>query len=214
MTKRRAVAVVLAVLLSVSFVSRNVYAGGIPVIDAASLTQAIQQVMHMMEQIEHMKNQLAVAEKELDRISGSRSMGGILHSSYDLAVTVDNAEVLKTVGLKSAEDHGLVGKEAEIYDEGNQNVAQWVGQSQKSFQQAQQRFSELSKLVAKVNDCPDQKDILDLQARIQAEMALLENERIKVAMIQAQAQAREAEYEAKVRQALLEAGGEPTPIAW
>jgi type IV secretion system protein VirB5 len=215
MTKHRSVAVVLAVLVAVSpFTLRNTYAGGIPVIDVASLAQAIQQVMHMLEQIEQLKNQLEVAEKGLDRISGSRSMGGILHSTYDLAVTVDTDEILENVGLNSAEDNGLVGAEAELYDEGNQHVAQWLGQSQKSFQQAQERFSELSKLVAKVNDCPDQKDILDLQARIQAEQTLLQNETIKLAMLQAQSEARDAAHKQKIRQMAVESTGELTPIDW
>jgi len=138
MTKHRAVAVVLAVFLAVSpFASRGALAGGIPVIDGSNLAQAVQQVIHMVEQIEQLKNQLEVAEKELDRISGSRGMGGILHSTYDLAVTVDTDEVLETVGLKSGEDNGLVGEEAELYDEGNQNVALQLGQSQKSLEQAQ-----------------------------------------------------------------------------
>jgi type IV secretion system protein VirB5 len=215
MTKRRAVAVVLAVLFAVSpFIPRNTYAGGIPVIDVASLTQAIQQVMHMIEQIEHMKNQLEVAEKELDRISGSRSMGGILHSTYDLAATVDQDEILEDLGLRSAEENGLVGAEAELYDEGNQHVAQWLGQSQKSLEQTQERFSELSKLVAKVNDCPDQKDILDLQARIQAEQALLQNETIKLSMLKTQSEARKAAHESKIQQALINCKGDNAPIDW
>lgn len=215
MTKHRAVAVVLAVFLAVSpFASRGALAGGIPVIDVSNLAQAVQQVMHMVEQIEQLKNQLEVAEKELDRISGSRSMGGILHSTYDLAVAVDADEVLETVGLNSGEDNGLVGEEAELYDEGNQNVALRLGQSQKSLEQAQERFSELSKLVAKVNDCPDQKDILDLQARIGAEQALLENERIKLAMLQAQAEAREAAHQAHIQQALINSKGNNGPIDW
>jgi type IV secretion system protein VirB5 len=213
--KRKAVAVALASLFAVApFCPRNIFAGGIPVIDVSNLAQAIQQVIHMMEQIEQLKNQLEVAEQQLDRISGSRGMGNILHSTYDLAVTVDQDEILEDVGLRSAEENGLVGEEAELYDEGNQNVALRLGQSQKSLEQATERFSELSKLVAKVNNCPDQKDILDLQARIQAEQTLLENEKIKLAMIQAQAEARDAAHKAKIRQAAINATGELYELDW
>jgi type IV secretion system protein VirB5 len=215
MTKHRAVAVVLAVLLAGSSVlSKNTFAGGIPVIDVSNLAQSIQQVMHMLEQIEQLKSQLDVAETQLDRISGSRGMGNVLHSTYDLVVSVDQDEILEDVGLKSAEENGLKGQEAELYDEGNANVALQLGQSQKSLEQATDRFSELSKLVAKVNNCPDQKDILDLQARIQAEQVLLTNEMVKLTMMQAQAQAREAARKQKVRQMTIEATGEYTPIDW
>ena len=222
MTKHRSVAVVLAVLFAVSpFSLRNIYAGGIPVIDVASLTQAIQQVMHMLEQIATMKEQLDTAKSQLDnattqlnRISGSRGMGSLLHSTYDLAVTVNQDEILEDLGLRSAEENGLVGAEAELYDERNQHVAQWLGQSQKSLEQTQERFSELSKLVAKVNDCPDQKDILDLQARIQAEQTLLQNETIKLSMLKAQSEAREAAHKQKIRQAAMNATGELYELDW
>lgn len=213
--KQKVFAFVLAGVFAVApFFTQNTSAGGIPVIDVSNLAQAIQQVMHMMEQIEQLKSQLDVAETQLDRISGSRGMGNILHSTYDLVVSVDQNEILEDVGLKSAEENGLVGKEAELYDEANANVALQLGQSQKSLEQATDRFSELSKLVAKVNNCPDQKDILDLQARIQAEQTLLQNEMVKLAMIQAQAEARKAAHEAKVQQALINSKGNNDPIDW
>lgn len=213
--KHKVIAFVLAGVFAVApCFTQNTFAGGIPVIDAASLAQAIQQVQHMLQQIELMKNQIEIAETELDRISGARDMVGVLHSAYDLAVTVDQDEILEDLGLKSAEENGLVGQEAELFDEGNANVAVRLGQSEKSLEQATERFSELAKLVAKVNDCPDPKDIQDLQARIQAEQVLLQNERIKLSMIQAQTEAREAAHKAKVRQALIKSAGELVPIDW
>lgn len=219
---RKAVAVALAGVLALApLIPKNTLAGGIPVIDVASLTQAIQQVFHMLEQIATMKEQLDTAKSQLDnattqldRMSGSRGMGSLLHSTYDLAVTVNQDEILEDLGLRSAEDNGLVGAEAELYDEGNENVALRLGQAQKSLDQATDRFSELSKLVAKVNACPDQKDILDLQARIQAEQTLLQNEMLKLTMLQAKADAREAAHRQKIRQMAVEATGEYTPIDW
>lgn len=212
---QKVLAFVLASVFAVSpFYPRATFAGGIPVIDVSNLAQSIQQVMHMLEQIEQLKSQLDVAENQLDRISGSRGMGNILHSTYDLVVSVNQDEILEDVGLKSAEENGLKGKEAELYDEANANVALQLGHAQKSLEQATDRFSELSKLVAKVNNCPDQKDILDLQARIQAEQVLLQNEMVKLTMMQAQAQAREAARKQRVRQMAIEATGEYTPIDW
>lgn len=213
--KRKAVAVLLAGALAVApLFLRKAAAGGLPVIDASNLAQAIQQVMHMVEQIEQLKKQLEVSETQLDRISGSRGMGGIISSQYDVAVDVSQDEILEDLGLKSAEEHGLTGEEASLYDEANENVSLWLGQSEKSLEQARDRFSELSKLVAKVNNCPDQKDILDLQARIQAEQVLLQNEMVKLAMLQARAEAREAAHKQKIRQMTVETTGEYTPIDW
>jgi len=215
MTKRETVAVVVAVFLAVSpLPSINAFASGIPVVDVANLGQSIQQVMHMVEQINQLKSQLAVAEQHIDRISGSRGMGDLIHSTYDLTVQVDESEILKNAGLKTAEATGLVGNVAELYDEGNRNVALQLGQSEKSLQQAQARFSELSKLVAKVNHCPDPKDIMDLQARIEAENVLLQNEKVKLSMLQMQAKAREDMREAKIVEALIKSTGNNGPINW
>ncbi len=215
MTKRETVAVVVAVFLAVSpLPSINAFASGIPVVDVANLGQSIQQVMHMVEQLNQLKSQLAVAEQHIDRISGSRGMGDLIHSTYDLTVQVDESEILKNAGLKTAEATGLVGETAELYDEGNRNVALQLGQSEKSLQQAQARFSELSKLVAKVNHCPDPKDIMDLQARIEAENVLLQNEKVKLSMLQMQAKAREDMREAKIVEALIKSTGNNGPINW
>ncbi|APG23886.1 MULTISPECIES: type IV secretion system protein [Syntrophotalea] len=213
--KCKTVAVILAGALTVaSFFPRKAVAGGIPVIDTSNLAQSIKQVMYMVKQIEQLKNQLEIAETQLDRISGSRGMGGIISSQYDVAMDLNQAEILEDLGLKSAEENGLTGKEASLYDEANENVSSWLGQSEKSLEQARDRFSELSKLVAKVNNCPDQKDILDLQARIQAEQVLLQNEMVKLAMLQARAEAREAAHKQKIRQMTVETTGEYTPIDW
>jgi type IV secretion system protein VirB5 len=44
-------------------------------------------------------------------------------------------------------------------------------------------------LLNKVNNAPDEKDIQDLQARIQAEQTLLQNEQIRLASLAQLAQA-------------------------
>lgn len=70
--------------------------------------------------------------------------------------------MLSEVGIRGANEHGLTGDVADLYDSGNQNTATWLGQSQKFLEQAQERFSELTGLVTEVNNSPYQKDILDL----------------------------------------------------
>jgi len=51
------------------------------------------------------------------------------------------------------------------------------------YNQASQRFSSIQVLLDKVNAAPDQKDIADLQARIQAEQVMMQNESTKLAML-------------------------------
>ncbi|WP_129140291.1 type IV secretion system protein [Modicisalibacter coralii] len=194
--------------------SQPAMAGGIPVIDVSSLTQQILQVQHMLNQIEQLKSQLETANKELDSMSGVRGLGNVIDSAYDTAVNVDPNQVLSDAGIRGANEHGLTGDVADLYDSGNQNTATWLGQSQKSLEQAQERFSELTGLVAEVNNSPDQKDILDLQARIGAEQVMLQNEMAKLSMFRSQAEANQALHAQRVQQMRVASSGEPFELDW
>ena len=131
----------------------------------------------------------------------------IIDSAYDITVTVDAQDVLKKHGLDNAEQHGLTGEVGELYDDGNNNTALWLGEAEKSLEQSQERFNELSVLVQKVDDSPDQKYILDLQARISAEAVLLQNELVKLQVMESKSLAAEAMYQKKVRQMAVESTG-------
>ncbi len=194
--------------------SPHAIAGGIPVIDTASLTQQIMQVQHMISQIRELQQQLETANRTLDNMRGSRGLANVIDSVYDIAVSVDPDSVLADAGIKSAATHGLEGDLAIIYNFGNQNTATWLGQTQKSLEQTQQRFTALAGLVAKVNDSPDQKDILDLQARINAEGIFLQNEQVKLAMLRSQAEANQAIHQQRIQQMAIESFGKPKNIEW
>ncbi|MDT8880296.1 type IV secretion system protein [Halomonas saccharevitans] len=194
--------------------SQLAMAGGIPVIDTSSLAQQILQVEHMLSQLEQLQDQLETANRQLDSMSGSRDLAGVIDSAYDTAVNVDPNGVLYSAGIRSASEHGLSGDVADLYDGGNQSTATWLGQSQKSLEQAQERFSELTGLVAAVNNSPDQKDVLDLQARIGAEEVLLQNEMAKLTMFRSQAEANQALHAQRVQQMRVASSGEPFELDW
>ncbi len=206
---RKVAGVALAATIGLS---QPAMAGGIPVIDTSNLAQQILQVEHMLSQIEQLKRQLETANKELDSMSGVRGLGNVIDSAYDTAVNVDPDQLLNSAGIRGANEHGLSGDVADLYDSGNQNTATWLGQSQKSLEQAQERFSELAGLVAEVNNSPDQKDVLDLQARIGAEEVLLQNEMAKLTMLRSQAEANRAMHNQRVQQMAIESSGEPRDI--
>lgn len=52
-----------------------------------------------------------------------------------------------------------------------------------AYRKASERIRDIQILLNKVNDAPDAKDIADLQARIQAESAMLQNEQAKITMM-------------------------------
>lgn len=193
-------------LAGFSFWSPSVVAG-IPVIDTTSIAQQILQVEHMLTQIKSLQDQL-------DNMSGSRGLAAVIDSVYDTAVDVEPNEVLSDAGIRDSGEHGLSGDIAEVYDLSNENSATWLGQSQKSLEQAQQRFHALSGLITKVNNSPDQKDILDLQARIGAEQVMLQNEMAKLTMLRSQADANQSMHNQRIQQMRIESSGEPFELNW
>lgn len=205
---------IAALLVTAIGISQPAMASGIPVVDVSNLTQQLLQVQHMLSQIEQLRNQLETANRQLDSISGSRGLAGVIDSAYDTAVNVDPNEVLRAAGIRNASEHGLSGDAAEMYDIGNQNTATWLGQSQRSLEQAQERFSELAGLVAEVNNSPDQKDILDLQARIGAEEVMLQNEMAKLTMLQSEAEANQAIHNQRIQQMSVQSSGELREVSW
>jgi len=176
-------------------------AGGIPVIDVSNLAQAITQVEHMLTQIEKMKEQI-------DRANGVRGYGNVIDTAYDTAMNVDTSGALADLGLRRGSEYNLSDEAAEVYDYGNERTAEWNARSAQALQQTQQRFQKLAGLVREVNQAEDQKDIEDLQARIQAESVLMENELAKLKMLESQAKAQQAAHDAKVRQMRIDASGD------
>ena len=183
--------------------SSSAFSTGIPVVDVTSIAQQIIQVSHLVSQITELKNQLEVANQQLDNISGSRGLGSLIDTSYDDVVDVALADVLATAGISDADAHGLIGAAKDLYNASNNDAALFKGQSQLTRQQAQARFEELLGLVTKVDNTPDQKDVLDLQARAAAESALLQNEQLKLDAMAAEALANEKILQQQKTQALV-----------
>jgi type IV secretion system protein VirB5 len=198
----------LALCFVTSFLSiYPCFAGGIPVIDVSSIAQQIIQVEHMVRQIEQLQEQITLSHQELKNMSGVRGLGNIIDSAYDKSVHVNPNTVLQSQNIKTASQIGLTGELATLHNTQNTNSATALAQSQKSLEQAKERFNALSVLLHKVNDSPEQKDILDLQARINIEQAFLQNEMIKLSMLQSETEAKKAIQTQKIQQMRIESSG-------
>jgi type IV secretion system protein VirB5 len=197
----------LLVLALSSVLSAPSMASGIPVIDVASLAQQITQVTNMVQQLQALQTQIQTAESQLNNISGARGLGSFINTNYDTAVEYSEGQIFTDNGLKTASQRGVDPAFSNIYDKGNQNAAQRLGRSQKTLNQATSRYDRLMPLIAKINDSPDQKDILDLSARIQAESVLLQNELIKLEAMKAESAAKDAIHRRQVTDARLSTSG-------
>ena len=185
-----------------------------PVIDVANLHQNIIQVKHMLEEINTLKQQVETAKSQLNSINGVRGMANSIDSVYDVSVKVDPNLTLNHQGLHNSQWLQLGGDAAGVFDDINRYRGQWFGQTQISLQQTQARYQQLMRLIEKINHAPQQKDIQDLQARINAEGVMLENEQAKLQLLNAQAQTNDALMQQKITQMAIESAGELKPINW
>ncbi|RLV59173.1 type IV secretion protein [Parashewanella curva] len=183
-----------------------------PVIDIANLHQKIIEIRHLLEEIDTLKQQLDTAKRQLSSINGITGMSDAIDSVYDVAVKVDPNLTLKQQGLHNSEWLKLGGDSASLFDDINRYRGRWLGQTQLSLQETQVRYDQLTRLINKITQAPKQKDIQDLQARIQAENAMLANEQAKLQLLKTQAQANDALAQQRITQMAIESAGELHPI--
>lgn len=176
---------------------------GIPVIDAASLAQAMQQVVAWSKQFEQMKSQLAQQEKQYGNLNGVRGMGSLannpslrqyLPSNYQSILNNgygNSAAIRSSSKVYGIEGTGLSASSdtAKSFEANANQAAINRAVAEDGYAQASARFSGIQTLLDKINDAPDAKDIADLQARIQAEQVMQQNEQTKLMMFGQLAQA-------------------------
>jgi type IV secretion system protein VirB5 len=82
--------------------------------------------------------------------------------------------------------------------------------SEEGFSQASDRITAIQSLIDKVNGAPEQKDVLDLQARIQAEQAMVQNESVKLALMSQLQQAQRDIQAQQAREIFIQSGKSAT----
>lgn len=140
-------------------------AQGIPVIDAANLVQAVNQVLaweqqykQMLAQIEQMIQQTALANQNLTAITGNRGLGTI---SNGITQSVLDPNFQSQLGsLTTHSDINVFG----------------AAQLLSLHQATATRYRQIQALMVAVNDTNDPKSIAELTARIQSEQAMITNE--------------------------------------
>lgn len=186
---------------------------GIPVIDGANLANSVQQVIawgkqytQMASQYQSLVQQYNQAVTTYNSLNGIRGMSTLVNNpalrrylpnewgqtmnllsnpqgyttlkgSINSIRTAAKIHGIDETGLDptSAAGRAMVG---------NQNqVAMNRALSEEGFKQASDRITAIQTLIDKVDGAPDQKDVLDLQARIQAEQAMVQNESVKLALM-------------------------------
>lgn len=201
---------------------------GIPVIDGANLAQAVQQVVswgkqytQMAQQYTQLVNTYNQAVKTHNTLNGARGMESLVNNpalrrylpnEWNQVMNLLNAPggytglQGKINGIRSAaqitgiEDTGLDPNSAtaKAFIGAQNQAAMNRALSEEGYKQASDRITSIQTLIDKVGDAPDAKDVADLQARIQAEQVMVQNELVKLHLM---AQLQQAQRDIMAQQA-------------
>lgn len=184
-------------VLSAAFGTAN---AGMPVFDASNFGQAIQQVQQGVQQITgqanqlvEMKNQVAnqlqqiqQLKDQLTNLSGVSGIGNIATSARNIlprdlnsatsfgdSNAMQSANKIIDLSSTSIKPNSTAGQ---LYAKEREQVAVNLAAIQASYQASYDRIDNLQALVSQIEQSPSAKNTADLQARIQAESAFLQNE--------------------------------------
>jgi type IV secretion system protein VirB5 len=173
------------------------------VIDVGAIAQLLQQVQQMEQVIQTTQNQLNQARQEYQSITGSRGMQNLLPGvnwnylpsnftqiSTALSGTI-NRQISTNAVLTPAQVGALSPAEQQQLNAARSNAALLQTSTQEAYATASARFASLQSLISAIGTASDQKAALDLQARVQAEHGLLQNDATKLQLLYQAAQAEE-----------------------
>ncbi|MEO5696419.1 MAG: type IV secretion system protein [Burkholderiaceae bacterium] len=177
------------------------HAAGIPVIDIANLFQSVQQVLNDVTKIENQVEQIRSLQSQLASINGSRALGTVADSAglrnYIPANAYTALDAVNTSGYgdlsataRSLRDAAMVynclDRAPPARAECQATLAQPYQQKgllQDAMRAASGRLQQIRTLMQQIDATPDQKSVLEIQARIGAENAMLAHEMSQVQML-------------------------------
>ncbi len=184
------------------------------VVDAPAIVQLVKQVVALGQQIEVARQQLEQARAEYQTMTGDRGMElllggttrnylpttwqqltGVLQGSggsySSLAGDVRSAVASHAV-LTPQQLSALPTAGQQTISAARQTSALQQSLAQEALSNASNRFASLQSLINAIGSASDQKAALDLQARISAELGMLQNEQTKLLILQQATQAQAA----------------------
>jgi type IV secretion system protein VirB5 len=209
------------------------------VIDAPAIVQLIQQVQNAEQQLATARSQLLQAQQALQTTTGTRGMEQLLSGTTRNYLPVDSAQLSSALpggsggyNQLSEEVQSLIAANTVLSPQqlaglpisGQQLIQaerQWRAMQQALAHQAlansSNRFAALQNLISAIPTAADQKGILDLQARISAELGMLQNEQTKNFMLNQSALGQQSSLQWQAREQVLNGHGrfdsrfQPTP---
>ena len=225
-------AAVLA-LLSLGFL--NPCRAQIPVTDLGAIAQLITQVANMENQLVTMRNQLVQAESTLKSMTGSRGMEQLLGSQDRNYLPTDWNSLASVIGNSSTTYSGLATNLQSIAVSNSVLSASQLSElaanartavtdarlsaapsgavSRSALSDTSNRFADLQQLISAIGSTTDQKAILELQARINAEQTMISNDQSKLQALYKTTEANEELRKQRIRERAIADVGSFTSLA-
>ncbi|MGO9934002.1 MAG: type IV secretion system protein [Steroidobacteraceae bacterium] len=198
------------------------------VIDAPALAQLIKQVETTEQQLAAARAQLLQAQQALQTTTGARGMEQLLIGTIRNYLPPDWPQV--TAALQGSNGYGALSADAQNLIAINavlspqqlatlppggqqliQSERQWGAMQQalahQALANASNRFASIQTLIAAISSAADQKGVLDLQARISAELGMLQNEQTKDQLLNQSASAQVSSLALQAREQVLNGHG-------
>jgi type IV secretion system protein VirB5 len=189
------------------------------VIDVGAIAQAIQEVATLKQQLTTIEQQLTQAQQQYQSMTGSRGMQNLLSGINRNYFPANSAQLLTALAtpiqstvnsnavLTPQQMAALSPAELQQLNAARSNAALLQVTTQQSYANSSSRFASVQQLINAIPTATDQKGILDLQARIQAELGMLQNEQTKLQVLFQLVQAQEmARKQRAQEQALSDVG--------
>ena len=195
------------------------------VVDVRAIAQLIQQVQTMRDQLTTARDQLSEARRQLESMRGRRGMEQLLAGTARNYLPPDWAELAAILEQTSVAYGALAGELQRVVNGNAILTAQQIAlmspaeraqlesarrtaamlqvTTREALSRTSNRFAAIQQLIDAISGAEDQKAILDLQARIQAEQGMLQNESTKIQVLYQLAQAEEWSRRQRAREQAL-----------
>jgi type IV secretion system protein VirB5 len=196
MTVKRTITAMVFVL-SLAF-SQFANAQGIPVYDNSANTSNMLQYGQLVKQLAEMQEQYKMLEQTYKTLTTTSKSYGVSQYNRENDNYVDEEYQKKYDEIRGGNVNnvnqeltdnqidvnamcGNLGEKQQVACKRQVALAaQDKAFTQKAFTKAKNRLDQIRRLMGEISGTKEQKDILELSARIQAEQAILQNESIKV----------------------------------
>ena len=226
---RSKITLTIAILLSLAFAGPRPAQAQFAVIDVGAIAQLIQEVSTLEQDLAVAKNELTQAQTEYASMTGSRGMqnllGGINRNylpqnwtqlsqimsgssgGYPGVASSYSSLVTSNAVMGPAQVAALSPSEQAELQAQRSSVALLQTTTRTALQNASDRFASLQQLISAIGQATDQKGALDLETRIAAEEAMLQDEQTKLQILFQVAQSQEwAQVQQSREQSIVDQG--------